>query len=336
MKFFDWRSKRKAANVERKARFLELIQLAHDIAAIDPGGLRSLVRLTAATLQARTIMAVAHSAPHKARGSDNLGTLLFDQSLPLTSDGRSASDLVLRTSGQRYRIRLGDDPVLANPWNRGRIANALATIGFGKRQGAWIQDSNHRVTLVLPFGVGLVSGGNHSIAAGIIDGEGCVTSINAEDVTPIYEHVRYDGHSFVRIFDGAALSQPQDEEPGILYEIGRLMVEHGVSPSAGCIDPQAEPSPLLSGSEFYYEVLLNGRDSGAALTSSGAALALRQAGLLEDSAQWHRVLNGEEPFTRTNYNGKQETVALRWRFPWQIYNDLTFIHSINTYPAIGA
>jgi len=326
MKFLIWRSKRK---IERTARFLQIMQLAHDIAAIDPGGLRSLVRLAAATLQARAITSVAHSAPHRARRSDNLGTLLFDQNLPLTSDGRSASDLVLRTSDQRYRMRLGDDPVLANPWSRGRIANALATIGFGKGQGAWSQDSNHNVTLVLPFGVGLVSSGNHSIAAGIIDGVGCVTSINVEDVTPIYEHVRYDGHSFVRTFDGAVISQPQDEEAGMLYEIGRLMIAHGVGPSAELIDPQAKPDPLRPESEFYYRVLFNGQDSGAALTSSGAALALRQAGLKEGSAEWHRVLNGEESFTRVSYNGDPETVGLRWHFRRQIFNDLKFIHGIN-------
>ena len=184
--------------------------------------------------------------------------------------------------------------------------------------------------MILPFGIGLVTSGNHSIAAGIVDGQGCITTAAVQDISPLYQYVHYDGENFVRTFDGFVLSQPQDEESGMLYEIGRLMIRYGVSPSAKYVDPHVEFKFPPSDIDFYYKVLLDGQDSGCALTSSGAALALRKIGLLEGSAQWTRVLNGEESFERTGPNGKRQKVALRWCFRRQVFNDISFIHGVNT------
>ncbi|MCL2886328.1 MAG: hypothetical protein FWF20_06015 [Betaproteobacteria bacterium] len=274
MRFPFFNRKQELARNERKARFQQVMELARDVASIDPIGLQTLVRLVAAPLQAKTITSASHAAPHCARGADDFSCLFFWDSLPVTPDGRQAYKISSRNSDQHFKLRLGVDPVLATPWHRDRLANAIATIGFGKRQGSWSEDENHRVLIVLPMGVGIVFGGNHSMAAGIANGEGFVTSTEVQDLTPLYAYVQYDGLSFLRIHDGAQLSQPEDEEPGMLFEIGRLMVEHGVIAAVERIDPDAAPNPSLSGGDGYYKVLINGQDAGIALTSSGAALAL--------------------------------------------------------------
>lgn len=300
MAFTLFHRKKTQAAHERKARFQQVISLAQDIADIDPGGLVALVRLIAAPLQARTITYAAHSQAHSVPYRDSFNMLFFRDSLPVTPDGRSTRDLAAQCPDRRHRLRLGVDPVLAVPWQRDRLANALATIGFGKLQGAWSEDSNHVVTLLFPMGMGIVIGGNHSIATGIANGEGYVTSKYVQDVTPLYEHVQYDGCAFLRSCDNSVLSQPQDEETGTLFEIGRLMAEYGVAPGVERIDSDSAPAPSLASGDGYYKVLIDGQDAGVALTPSGAALALRKAGYQEGSIQMRQALYGESSFVRRN------------------------------------
>lgn len=190
-----WKAKGKS---ERQARFKSVLELAHDISQRDPGGLTSLVRLVARPLQARGISSAAFSAEHEALDAYTFSTLFFNDSLVVTPDGRRAHELIGHPD-TRYGLRLAIDPILPVPWLRPRIESALATIGFGRSQGDWSYDaSNHFATLVLPFGIALVTGGNHSITARIVNGEGVIESTQIDDVSHLYDHVHYDGSSFGR------------------------------------------------------------------------------------------------------------------------------------------
>lgn len=328
MQFQFFGRKKNLARKERISRFQQVMELAQDIANIDPVGLQTLIRLVAAPLQAKTITSAALATPHHARQADSFSCLFFQGSLPVTPDGVRADKVSIRRPDRCFKLRLGTDPVLATPWHRDRLANAIATIGFGKRQGAWVEDENHRISLLLPIGVGIVLGGNHSIAAGIANGEGFVTSADVQDLSPLYPYVRYDGLSFLRIHDGTLLSQPMGEEPGMLFEIGRLMAKHGVSAGAEWHDPSADTDPSLSGGDIYYKVLINGQDAGVALTPSGAALELRRAGLQEGSAQWSKVLHGDSALFRSNHLGNQETIEFRWSMRRRVVDDLKFVYGV--------
>ncbi|MBJ7223490.1 MULTISPECIES: DUF6710 family protein [unclassified Brenneria] len=328
-----WHSRKKAASNERVARFEHAIELAHAIAATDPGGLASLIRIVAAPLQARSTTSAALAGPHEARRCEKFETLFFDWGVSLTPQRQTVFDLAPQKADRGYRLRLGVDPVLATPWHRTRLVRALATIGHGKRQGAWHEDPNHVVTLLQPLGIGLVGGGNHSMTAGIANGEGYVTSTDVQDLTPLYAHVRYDGLAFVRTCDGRALSRPEDEEPGILFEIGRLMVEHGVASGVARIELDATSAPSLSGGDGYYKVLIDGCDAGVALTPSGAALALRQAGLQEGSAEWRKALCGETSLPRCNWKGEEEHIQLRWSIRRAVVNDPGSIYGVRPWVA---
>ena len=325
--------KQKQARCERKSRFQQVMDLAHDVAKIDPVGLQTLVRLVASPLQAKTITSAAYAMPHGARWADSFSCIFFQEDLPVTPDGKRAYEIFSRRSDHRFRLRLGIDPVLATPWHRDRLANALATIGFGKRQGPWREDGNHLVSLLLPMGIGIVFGGNHSMAAGIANVEGFVTSTDVQDLTPLYSYVRYDGLDFLRNHDGVQLSQPEDEEPGMLFEIGRLMVERGVAAGVEYVDPEAADAPSMSGGDGYYKVLINGQDAGIALTSSGAAMALRQAGLQEGSVEWGEALHGASPFVRSNYRGHKECIELHWSIRRRVVDDLKSVHGVMSWVA---
>ena len=55
--------------------------------------------------------------------------------------------------------------------------------------GPWREDPlNHFVSAISPLGIGLCGGGNHSIAAGIVMGEGAVSI-----ATDTYFHITLEG-----------------------------------------------------------------------------------------------------------------------------------------------
>lgn len=311
----------------RRQRFLQVMELAQQIACIDPHGLSALVRLIASALQARAITSAAYREAHKARSPHTLGTLLFDEALAITVNGHRLCDLVRQQTNVQYQVHLGRDAMLAVPWHRGRLANALASIGFGRSQGTWKQDTNHQVTLVLPFGVALVHGGNHSLSAGIANGEGCLLTSYVQDISPVYDHVDYNGTAFIRRHDGHVLLDAEDEEPGILFEIGRLMLEHGVSYDVMPISSR-ELSEKSADRNSYYKVLIDGEDAGVALTDSGAEHALLAAGIDRGSPRWNDILRGNSSFTRRSYEGRDEEVYLHWTLRRRIVDDLSTVHGV--------
>ncbi|OBX34993.1 hypothetical protein A8U91_04056 [Halomonas elongata] len=226
-KFFK---SKKSASFGRRERFENVMQMAREVANRDPHSLSTVVRWVTYPLQARVINSVVTSNDHCARA----GYKLVDQlSVPWCSvvddNGNKACDFIEKSKTE-FQVFLGKDPVLAWPWSRNSATSAMAHYGHGKSGGDWCQDPlNHKVSMVLPFGVCIVNGGNHSLSAGVANSEGKVITDNSVDISPLYDHVKYDGESLVRICDGVVLRTPVDEEVGMLFEIGRLMKDCGVS-----------------------------------------------------------------------------------------------------------
>lgn len=101
-------------------------------------------------------------------------------------------------------ISLNRDLVLPWSWKKPRSVTCIAEIGKGRRSGEWRQDhNNHYVNLWLPMGIAWVGSGNHSISAGIIQGEGHITPENVYDISNVYEYVYCDGVNYYRKEDGS-------------------------------------------------------------------------------------------------------------------------------------
>lgn len=214
----------------RKDRFEQVMSFANMIAAQNPTGLLPLLRLVASTLQSYFITSSIYRQLHSAPDNPELESLFFSYDYPLNEKKQTLWDLPLSLKDVRYSLKLGRDPLLAVPWHRNRLSSTLCNIGTSRDSGPWSYDPlNHYVQLLLPFGLGLVHGGNHSITAGIVNAEGTLLTESVTDLSPLYEFVKYDGIAFIRRADGYQLSTPHHEEPGILFEIGRLMVEHGIT-----------------------------------------------------------------------------------------------------------
>ncbi|WP_319950300.1 DUF6710 family protein, partial [Klebsiella pneumoniae] len=84
-------------------------------------------------------------------------------------------------------------------------------------------NSNHYVELWLPWRIGFVGGGNHSITAGILAGEGTLIPEHVYDMSWLFELVRTDGnHWFV---DDHKVEAVKSGRSAAVFEIGRLLVE---------------------------------------------------------------------------------------------------------------
>lgn len=227
--------------------------------------------------------------------------LLFPTHRPITRDGRTLYDLTneneTATEKSYFRLKLNRDIVLPWAWKRPRLVTTLATIGESKTGGAWHWHLNHQVQLVLPLGVGFVHGGNHSIVAGIADGEGEVIA-EPLDIAVAYEHVYFDGLAFRRKHDGETLNAPTEEEPGALFEIGRLMHELGVPYDAHLANSEERQRVLdWNRFEILYQVWVDGRDTGVSIRSGAIQSAMQAAGLFRTDPRWDETLFSCAPFS---------------------------------------
>lgn len=295
----------------RRERFENVMRRARSVAAADPLGLSSLVRLIAAPLQARATTSLVFQHAHGAHSAYDLSDFFGSLLARVTAEGLTVDQVSVHLTEARYRLRLGRDPVLAVPWSESSLTNAIANIGYSRRMGEWRVDFNHKVELLLPFGLALVQGGNHSLAAGITNAEGTVVAETVTDLAPLYAHVRYDGLSMIRTHDGYRLWEPIDEELGILFEIGRLMVEHRVRYDAQ-VATDKESNSDESGESFpiCYRVLVDGQDTGYSLSGSGATRALLQAEIEPGSAEARSVIVDGAAFTHRTRAGEDRRVVL--------------------------
>lgn len=197
-------------------RFDHIMGMANSIAQKSPLGLRELVRALLLPLQAEHMVAVAEREQHAAPAEIRYWDFFFRiENLP---------DYYLRNM-PREVLTLGRDVLLPTVWKRSSYFNALASIGTGKSLGPWSQDEdNHTISLLLPWRIGFVSGGNHSITAGILMSEGEVVATEVFDMTPLLQRVRCDGKTFREIGTDRVLGIVTDPRRAAVFEIGRMML----------------------------------------------------------------------------------------------------------------
>ena len=142
-----------------------------------------------------------------------------------------------------YPLVLGRDPILPCPWHDSRFIAAMSFIGTGKLDqaaaerkrcgGPWRQDENHRVILWLPWRIGFVIGGNHSVAVGILAGEGTVIPDRVDDVSCLLDLMECDGTHFRDRHTKALIAPVTNVRHAAVFEIGRLIArssEHRTLP----------------------------------------------------------------------------------------------------------
>lgn len=192
--------------------------------------LLDVVRLLGRTVQTQYL---SHMLFSKEKRSDlpdiTFDYLFFDRGKKLSIDGKMLYDIIERLENNDREVILSKDLILPWPWDQDRAVSAIVNIGQDRKNGEWKQDPNHRIVLWLPIGIALVRGGNHSIAAGIIQGAGTIKPDEVSDISKIYDYVYCDGQNYIRKEDKQIISPVQHVEFAVIFEIGRLMVKHSIS-----------------------------------------------------------------------------------------------------------
>lgn len=213
--------------IKSKTPFENIIDMAHAVADKNPDALYDLVKLILRPIQAEAMLGVVENAEHEAPADIEGPTFFFND------DNFYKNEPYERElPKEQFRVRLSTDVVLPWPWNRQRIANTLSSIGTSKAAGPWEQDfNNHCVLLWLPWGIAFVAGGNHSLTAGIVAGEGELVPEAVYDMSAMLDKVRCDGRNYHEAATGRKIAPVSDLRIAAVFEIGRLMMAHGVVPN---------------------------------------------------------------------------------------------------------
>jgi len=225
MKLFgiDIWGKNSTAKLKRVEQFSQIMVIANNIARSNPQALSDLIRALLRPLQSEHILAVAERDDHQAPDQID-GNSFFFSNNEIFSQSK-----YFQQSAPKVALNLASDPILPTPWRRDGFVNALATIGIGKKCGAWIQEPNHVFLLWLPWGIGFVGGGNHSISSGILSGKNIPIIINeVYDFSPVLDLVKCDGATYSDKLTGVMLAEVTDQRRAAVFEIGRLMLQHQV------------------------------------------------------------------------------------------------------------
>lgn len=170
-------------------------------------------------------MYMAGRQPYTDREAFDFSDLFWDRIIAIGRDGETLTDCITWETEPGDEVDLARDLVIANPWNRQRLAACLANIAVPGNP--WRYDpQNHRIEMWEPMGVCFVHGGNHSIAVGIIKGVGLLPAHTLVDMRPLYNLVRCEGDRYVRVRDGTEVAPVGHAAFGAIYEIGRLLSQY--------------------------------------------------------------------------------------------------------------
>ncbi|EPO3854712.1 TPA: hypothetical protein N2R33_005416 [Klebsiella pneumoniae] len=216
MMFWNQKKKEKAATGNEKKRFDHLLSVAEKLPVMT---LPDLIRAIVRPVQSDFLLAVAEEGTD-ARPNMTPEKFFFEGLIHVKSYEKMKEH---EMDGADYPLSLASDMVLPWPWSLQRFINNVSRIGNYKGK-PWKQDnSNHYVELWLPWRIGFVGGGNHSITAGILAGEGTLIPEHVYDMSWLFELVRTDGnHWFV---DNHKVEAVKSGRSAAVFEIGRLLVE---------------------------------------------------------------------------------------------------------------
>lgn len=194
-------------------------------------GLRELMQALARPRQWEQLTAALRRARHTAPAAVEPRSLFFEEEF---APGQRESVFALARSaavapGDGVRLDLTRQVIFATPWDRERLVTAVGFIG--PPGNPWQHDAlNHSAELVEPFGFAFVTGGNHSIAAGIFRGELALDATHVTDWRPLLRQLRCDGRVVRWAADGRVVGRVRDPVFGTILELGRLYVEHEAGP----------------------------------------------------------------------------------------------------------
>jgi hypothetical protein len=211
------------------AQFNAILAMANEIAQLKPRALPTLIKLLARPMQADCMLRVVRAGENIPSGGDFLvNNLWFPEDLWLDYKGTTLETLKERVQTRRS-LSLATDVLLTYPAGHRKLIESMCNLGRQTSASEWKPETNHNVNFWLPWGIGWVVTGHHSLTTGILDWEKQIENYKAFDCSRVFEFIECDGLFFKRKSDGTELAEVRNVEFAAIFEIGRLMVKHGVS-----------------------------------------------------------------------------------------------------------
>ena len=197
--------------------FQELVTFGKYLAERNPPALRDYIKALARPRQWEHLTYILSRELHDSLDPVSWTNLFF---VPEGPAGNLLFELPRRVPREAV-IDLTSEVVLANPWHRKQLLNSLASIGG--QANPWQQDRiNHRVELLDPLGICLVHGGNHSITAGILKGEGQIRVDEVTDLRPLLGALETDGEVF-RTVQGIPAGRVVNTHYAAIFQLAKLI-----------------------------------------------------------------------------------------------------------------
>lgn len=136
-------------------------------------------------------------------------------------------DCLKRVDSKPHRVC--KDLLLPFPGSGQKLIRDMVHIGPGRKWGDWQQNMNHHIELWLPLGLGWVHSGEHSVTVALLQESSQVMAEDVFHMGPLLERFYCDGE-FYRLQEDDSIAGPVHcLEMAVLFELGRLMLEQGLS-----------------------------------------------------------------------------------------------------------
>lgn len=131
---------------------------------------------------------------------------------------------------QTLSVDIAMNPVLSFPWDFNKLANSMSTIGHTINAPFSYRESNHfDNTIISPVNLLIIGNGFHSSFSGIYDSRAVLPINYTLDISPLYSDIYFDGLYYRHTKCNHILESPPNKSTGIIYEIGRLLIENNLN-----------------------------------------------------------------------------------------------------------
>lgn len=216
---------------KNKKEFENIMKFANDIIKYNRYALIDVVKALLYPLQYKTIIEPIVKGEHETDNTNYFNDFFWnDREISIWTNMKIKSGRIQAVNkNTKFILDLKKDIIISTPWNKDRLRNALSNYGAGKNKIQWKEDDNHRVETWLPWGISIVDAGNHSIAAGIISGDGQLEPDRIYNISGIFERVKCNGENYIDIITNKAIFPVTDVNTAGVFEIGRLMINNNIS-----------------------------------------------------------------------------------------------------------
>ena len=125
---------------------------------------------------------------------------------------------------------LSMNPVLSSCWNIDRLICALGNISpYIGRPFSFDKANPFSSILIKPVNLLITGNGFHSTTSGIYDTKAVYFPEYVLDISNWYDVIHFDGIAFYHSECNTLLYSPEQKEIGIIYEIGRLLIDSNLN-----------------------------------------------------------------------------------------------------------